>query len=301
MMADRVGFIGLGIMGQPMAMRIARAGLPMVVFDTSDAALAPFRELGTDIATSPRDVADRAEVVIACLPSVAVSHEVAGGPEGVAKGKKVRTYVETSTIGPDAIARIAAMLDGTGIDLLDAPVSNGRAGAENGTLTSICGGRAEVLARVRPIIAHYSANIFHVGPQPGAGQTAKLVNNMLSSASLMAAFEGMVMGVRAGLDAQALLDVINVSTGRSEATMVKFPRSIMTRTFGGRIATGKKDLDLYLSEAARVGAPARIAPALRALYDEAETSGGVIETHRIIQYLETLAGGVEVRGDGQDG
>lgn len=237
--------------------------------------------------------------MIVCLPSVAVSQEVACGPDGVAKGRTIRTYVETSTIGPAAIEAILAGLDGTGIDVLDAPVSNGQQGAIDGTLTSICGGPDEVLARARPVIECYSSHIFHVGKRPGSGQTAKLVNNMLSTASLMAAFEGMVMGVKAGLDAQALLDVINVSTGRSEATEIKFPRDIMTRTFGGRIRTGKKDLDLYLAEAEKVGAPVRISPALRALYGEAEGIG-VVETHRIIEYLEGLAGGIVVRGGGDD-
>lgn len=292
-MTDRIGFIGLGAMGRGMAMRIAGEGLPLLAFDISESMLVPFREQGIAIAASPREVADRAEVVIVCLPTVAASLAVA---TEVAAGGAIRIYVETSTIGPQAMAEVGARLAGTGIDLLDAPVSNGKEGAAAGTLTSICGGSESVLARARPAIECYSANVFHVGKQPGAGQTAKLVNNMLSAASLMAAFEGMVMGVKAGLDAQALLDVINVSTGRSEATMVKFPRTIMSRSFGGRITTGTKDLDLYIAEAERVGAPVRIAPALRALYAEAADQGGIAETHRIIQYLELLAGGVEVKG-----
>jgi len=297
-MNDRIGFIGLGMMGQGMAMRIAGAGLPLMVFDTSESALEPFREKDSAIGTSAREVADWADVVIVCLPSVAASLSVA---KEVSGGRSVHTYIETSTIGPQAMSRVSELFAGAGgIEVLDAPISNGKEGAAAGTLTSICGGRVKVLEKVRPVLECYSTNIFHVGDYPGAGQTAKLVNNMLSAASLMVAFEGMVMGVKAGLDAQALLDVINTSTGRSEATMVKFPRTIMTRIFGGRISTGAKDLDLYLAEAERVGAPVRIAPALRALYAEAADQGGVVETHRIIEYLEKLAGGVEVRAKKAD-
>lgn len=298
---DRVGVLGLGLMGAGMAAQIHAAGIPLVVFDISDERRARFRELGVDIASSARDLADRAEIVVSCLPSIEVSKQVSCGPGGVVEGRAAKIYVETGTVGTAAIIEIAEALSRAGIATIDAPVSGGQAGAEKGALSSIVAGAPEAVARFRPVVDAYSSHVFVVSDRPGPAQTAKLVNNMLSITGMIAAFEGMVMGARAGLDPQTMLDIINVSTGRNSATLEKIPQRILPRKFGGHIQTGVKDLGLYISESAELGVPVWMAPRALEVFRESIDHGFDKETMRIIQYMEGLAGGVEVKGRDADG
>ncbi|MGQ7793607.1 NAD(P)-dependent oxidoreductase [Faunimonas sp. B44] len=296
MTAERIGFIGLGRMGRPMAMRIHEAGFPLTVYDVAEAALEPFRARGIATAPSPREIADTSEIVFACIPSPEASHSVALGKDGIAEGKAVRVYVECSTIGPDHIAEIAEGLAPTGIAFLDAPISGGVPGAEQGTLSVVVAGPPAMLERVRPAMSAYAANIFHVSERPGPAQIAKLINNMLSTTGTVAAFEGMVFGAKAGLDVEALLDFINVSTGRNVATMQKIPANILTRTFGGNMKIGVKDLGLFVEQAEKHGIKPFIAPRVQEVFKAAIASGYDKETMRIIEFLEERAGGVVVKG-----
>lgn len=299
MAGQRIGFIGLGRMGRPMAMRVHEAGLPLTVHDVSAAALEPFRALGVPVASSPRGVADAAEIVFACLPSPAVSLAVALGDDGVAKGNAIEVYVECSTIGPDHVARIVEGLAGTGLSLLDAPVSGGIAGAEEGTLSVAVAGGAVALERARPALSAFAKHVFHVADRPGPAQVAKLINNMLSTTGTIAAFEGLVLGAKAGLTVETLVEFLNVSTGRNDATVNKIPRSILTRAFGGNIATGLKDLGLYIAQAESLGIAPYVAPRVREVFQDAIAAGYDRETMRIIEYLEARAGGdVIVAGGG---
>jgi 3-hydroxyisobutyrate dehydrogenase-like beta-hydroxyacid dehydrogenase len=297
MMTDRIGFIGLGRMGGPMARRIHEAGFELTVYDIVEAAVEPFRSRGVAVATSPLDVANRSEVVFACIPSPEASLAVAFGDDGIAKGSAIQLYVECSTIGPDYIGEIAQGLAPTGIAFLDAPISGGIPGAEQGTLSTVTAGSPAALERAKPAMLAYARNIFHVADTPGPAQIAKLINNMLSTTSTIAAFEGMVFGAKAGLDVEALLDFINVSTGRNVATMQKIPASIFPRTFGGKIATGVKDLSLFMKQAEKHGINPYIAPRLQEVFRDAIAAGFDKETMRIIEYLEQRAGeGVIVKG-----
>lgn len=292
----RVGFLGLGTMGGGMAARIHRAGFQLVVHDPAPAARVRFEGTGVRMAHGAREVADAAEVVFACLPSEHASLEAALGSDGVAGGRAVKVLVETSTLGRATVDRLAAGLAAAGIALVDAPVSGGGVGAEAGTLSMVASGPSTALARARPAIDAFAREVFHVAEEPGLAQTAKLINNMLSTTGLMAAFEGVVMGVKAGLDAQTLIEFINVSTGRNAATLDKFPAFILTRLFGGKMAIGTKDLRLYIEEAERQGVPAWLAPRALEIFEAARAAGFDRETFRIIEYMEQRAGGVVVRG-----
>lgn len=297
MSTDRIGFIGLGRMGRPMAMHIHEAGFPLTVFDVAASALEPFRARGVAVAGSPREVADAAKIVFACIPSPEVSLAVAFDDDGVSRGSAIQTYLECSTIGPDAMARIADGMAGTRITLLDAPVSGGVTGAEQATLSVVAAGDAAALARARPAMSAFARHVFHVSDRPGPAQVAKLINNMLSTTGTIAAFEGMVLGAKAGLDVEALLDFINVSTGRNVATMQKIPDSILTRKFGGKIDTAVKDLALYVGQAEKLGIEPYVASRAQEVFRDAIAAGYDKETMRVIQYFEECAGGnVVVKG-----
>jgi len=298
---DRIGLLGLGLMGAGMAARIHSRGLPLIVYDISEERCAPFRAKNVAIAASPKDLADQAEIVISCLPSVEVSREVSCGPGGVVEGKAVKIYVETGTIGTATMIEIGDILEKAGITAIDGPVSGGQAGAEKGTLSTILAGAPDVVSRFRQVAEAYASHVFVVADRPGPAQTAKLVNNMLSITGMIAAFEGMVMGAKAGLDPQTMLDIINVSTGRNSATLEKIPSRILPRKFGGHIQTGVKDLGLYISESQQLDVPVWMATKALDVFRVAIDHGFDKETMRIIQYMEALAGGIEVKGRTSDG
>ena len=297
MASDRIGFIGLGRMGGPMALNIHKAGFPLTVYDVAEPALQPFRSRGIGIATSPLDVANKAEIIFACIPAPEISLAVAFGEDSISKGSAVKVYLECSTIGPDYIAGIAEGLAPTGIAFLDTPISGGIPGAEQGTLSVVASGDPGALERARPAMSSYAKHIFHVANTPGPAQIAKLINNMLSTTGTIAAFEGMVFGAKAGLDVEALLDFINVSTGRNVATMQKIPANILTRKFGGKIETGVKDLGLFMKTAEKFGIKPYIAPRVQEVFRDAIDAGFDKETMRIVEFMEQRAGeGVMVKG-----
>lgn len=292
-MTDKtVGFIGLGNMGMPMARRILEADFKLTVLDTNPQALSEFHGKAT-IATTPRDVADNAEIVFACLPSPRVSLDVALGSDGVAHGKAIEVYVETSTLGTETMAELEAGLRDSGIVLLDGPISGGPPAARTGTLSAVVSGPGDAFAKARPAIEAFANRIFHLGVRPGQAQIAKLINNLLSSVGRVAAFEGAVMGEKAGLDLKTLIDFINVSTGRNSTTLDKFPAAVLPRTFkyGGNLSTGLKDAELIVKEAAALGAPLFVMPKVLELFRDAAAAGYKDrESLRVLEYVEKLAG-----------
>jgi 3-hydroxyisobutyrate dehydrogenase len=246
-MTQRVGIIGLGAMGGAMARRLAETGLPPLGFDLKP----PF-----DLATtaSAEALCAACDLVIFSLP-----HEVATAAAGaafIAHAPKGAILVDTSTVSPEASRALAAKVVASGRHMLDAPVSGGPAGARAGTMAMMVGGDVEVLERARQILARLTARIVHVGPS-GAGSVAKLVNNHLVGAHLLAAAQALRMGRLAGVDAPALLAAINGASGRSAATEVNFPRWILSDTFDSGFTAGLMRKDLRLA-AAMAGAPQHV-------------------------------------------
>jgi hypothetical protein len=225
-----IGFIGLGNMGFHMARRLLAAGHSVIALDTRKDVLDRMVALGASPAGSPKEVADRAETVMASLPTPDIVLQVATGPGGIIEGQRVRRFVDLSTTGSSMARRIFDLLKARAIVQVDAPVSGGVSGAEKGTLAVMASGpRAEVEA-VEPALA-VIGKVFHIGEQPGAGQTMKLANNFLSATAMAATSEAMVMGVKAGLDPRVMLDVINSGSGRNTATETKFPKNVLPGTF----------------------------------------------------------------------
>ena len=248
---DPVGLVGLGAIGGELAGALIDASHRLVVYDTRPEAVAALVERGAVAAASVAELADAAPVVLLSLPTPAVVREVAIGEGGLVGGRAVRLVVDLSTTGAIVAEEVAGALEAAGIAHLDAPVSGGVAGAKARSLTVMTSGDPAVLARVQPLLETFGRRVFHVGSRPGQGQTAKLLNNLLSATAMAITAEAMTAGVRCGLDPATLLEVINASSGRNSATQDKFPEDVITRRFaaGFRLALMTKDVELALSEA----------------------------------------------------
>lgn len=290
-MIDGIGFIGLGKMGSPIATRLLGLTRQLTVFDVREAAVEPLVAGGGAAAKSVAEVADRCEVVFMSLPQPEIVAEVALGLNGIQGGSKTKILIDLSTTGPRTTEKIAAGLADCGIELIDAPVSGGLAGAVNGTLAVMVAGAASPVERVYELLARIG-NVFHVGTRPGLGQTMKLCNNLLSATALAISSEAMVVGAKAGLDPQMMLDVINAGSGRNSATQDKFPRSILNRRFDFGFTTGLmyKDVKLYIEEAEYLGVLTWIAPAVRQLWLQACVELGLqSDFTAIVRCIERLA------------
>lgn len=243
-------------MGGPMTGRLLDAGHELTVFDASEAALKPLLERGAHRATSPKEVASAAEIVMTSLPTPDIVEQVALGADGLLQGTKIKTMVDLSTTGPGMANKVAKGLAEQGIQWVDAPVSGGIAGAKSGTLAVMVSCPQATFETVQPIVANFG-KIFFVGEKPGLAQVVKLGNNMMAAAALVVASEALAMGVKAGIDPKIMVDVINVSSGRNSATQDKFPRSILPGTFDFGFATGLsyKDVRLCIDESEALGVP----------------------------------------------
>jgi 3-hydroxyisobutyrate dehydrogenase-like beta-hydroxyacid dehydrogenase len=263
-----IGFIGLGKMGFPMARRLIEAGHRLVVFDTRKEAVERLVALGAEAASSPKHVADRTETVMASLPSLEASLDVATGAGGVIEGKRVKRFVDLSTVGSQMAARIHDLLKGRNIVQIDSPVSGGVGGAEKGTLAVMVSGPRAEFEAIKPAL-EVIGKVFFIGEKPGSGQTMKLANNFLSATAMVATSEAVVMGVKSGLDPEIMIDVINAGSGLNTASRDKFPRSVLPRSFDFGFATGLmvKDVRLCLEEMRSLGLSMEVAEAVARLWE----------------------------------
>ncbi|QIG97102.1 MULTISPECIES: NAD(P)-dependent oxidoreductase [unclassified Bradyrhizobium] len=263
-----IGFIGLGKMGFPMARRLIEAGQKLTVFDTSKDALDKLVALGAEAATSPKDVADRVETVMASLPSLQASLEVATGTGGVIEGTRVKRFIDLSTVGSQMAVKIHDLLAKKNIVQIDSPVSGGVSGAEKGTLAVMVSGPRADFELVKSAL-DVIGKVFFIGTKPGSGQTMKLANNFLSATAMVATSEAVVMGVKSGLDPAVMIDVINAGSGLNTASRDKFPRSVLPRSFDFGFATGLmvKDVRLAVEEMRSLGLSMEVAEAVGRLWE----------------------------------
>ncbi len=263
-----IGFIGLGNMGFPMARRLIEAKHQLVVFDTRKEAVDKLVALGAQAAVSAKDVADRVETVMASLPSLQASLEVATGKDGVVEGSRVKRFADLSTVGSQMAVRIHDILAKRHIVQIDSPVSGGVGGAEKGTLAVMVSGPKADFETLKPAL-EVIGKVFFIGEKPGAGQTMKLANNFLSATAMVATSEAVVMGVKSGLDPKVMIDVINSGSGQNTASRDKFPRAILPRSFDFGFATGLmvKDVRLCLDEMKSLGLKMEVAEAVARLWE----------------------------------
>lgn len=243
----RIGYIGLGVMGGALARRLLREH-KLTVFDLSPERRAEFAALGAVVADSPAAVGAVSDIVLTCLPTSAqVKQVVFGDNDGLIRGMKPGSLIVDQTSGATAATRaMAAELAGTGIELIDGPVSGGPRGADAGTIAIMVGCTPEQYARVEPILTVISPNVAHVGPL-GAGHTLKAVNNMMSAANRLLAFEAVSIAAANGLDPKVVVDVINKSSGRNNATLNVFPQNIFTDDFHARFTMALMEKDVALA------------------------------------------------------
>jgi 3-hydroxyisobutyrate dehydrogenase-like beta-hydroxyacid dehydrogenase len=287
-----IGFIGLGNMGGPMARRLIAAGHKLVVYDTRNDTVAPLVALGAQVASSPADVADRVETVMASLPSLQISAKVAIGEAGVIEGKRIKRLVDLSTTGSRVAAEICAELAKKNIVQIDSPVSGGVGGATKGTLAVMVSGPQADIDVVKDALAVFG-KVFVTGHKPGMAQTMKLANNFLSATAMAATSEAVAMGVKAGLDPAVMINVINAGSGRNTASDGKFPNTVLPRTFNYGFATALmlKDVRLCAEEARELGVPNAV---MRAVLDQWEITnsefGGDSDFTAIVRMIERRAG-----------
>ena len=265
----RVGFVGLGTVGGPMARRLLEAGHQLSVYDTAPIAVSGLAEAGAEACESARGVADVADLVLVSLPSPEVVSEVA---RDLAGGSALRVYVDLSTTGPQVAEEVAELMGTAGVGVVDAPVSGGRAGAESGRLTVMVAGAPEDVAIARPVLELLGSRIFVVGEQPGQGQAVKVINNLMSACSIAITAEATSLGVKAGVDPATLLEVVAASSGSNTAAAQKFPAYVLTRSFeqGFRLNLMAKDVRLCLSEARRHNVPMLLGATLEQLWNLGE-------------------------------
>jgi 3-hydroxyisobutyrate dehydrogenase-like beta-hydroxyacid dehydrogenase len=263
-----IGFIGLGRMGFHMARRLIEAQHQLVVFDTRQDAVDQLVALGAAPASSPREVANRVETVMASLPSLQASLDVATGAGGVIEGSRVQRFIDLSTVGSEMAVRIHDLLARRNLVQLDSPVSGGVAGAEKGTLAVMVSGPRADYETVKSALAVIGKPFF-IGEKPGSGQTMKLANNFLSATAMVATSEAVVMGVKSGLDPTVMIEVINAGSGMNTASRDKFPRSVLPRSFDFGFATGLmvKDVRLCLQEMKLLGLNMEVAEAVGRLWE----------------------------------
>ncbi len=263
-----IGFIGLGNMGFPMARRLIEAKHQLTVFDTRKEVVDKLVAMGAQGSSSTRDIADRCETVLASLPSLQASLDVATGAGGVIEGKRVKRFVDLSTVGSQMAVKIHGLLAKKNIVQLDSPVSGGVGGAEKGTLAVMVSGPRADYEAAKPAL-DVIGKVFFIGEKPGAAQTMKLANNFLSATAMVATSEAVVMGVKAGLDPAVMIDVINAGSGLNTASRDKFPRSVLPRSFDFGFATGLmvKDVRLALEEMKSLGLSMEVAEAVGRLWE----------------------------------
>jgi 3-hydroxyisobutyrate dehydrogenase-like beta-hydroxyacid dehydrogenase len=295
MSGKELGFIGVGRMGNHMAGRLLEAGYAVTIYDTNETAMQRLEQRGAKRAKSAADVAAQCETVLVSLPTPDIVKAVALGTDGVIAGGKAKVFVDLSTTGPRIAKEVAAGLAKEGITAIDAPVSGGPSGAEKGTLAMMIAGPRALAEELRPVI-EVLGKFFYIGDAPGAGQTMKVINNLLSATAVTITSEAMVMGVKAGLDPTTMLDVINAGSGRNTATADKFPRCVVNRRFDFGFTTSLlyKDIRLCLEEAEALGVPMIVGNAVRQMMAIGKAAQGPdADITEFVKPLEKWAG-VEV-------
>ena len=260
-----IGFIGVGNMGNPMATRLLDGGHRLTVHDIREDALTPFLERQAQRADSPKETGDRSEIVCVSLPTLATLRQVVLADGGLLAGARLKLLVNTCTVGMPLVAEIEQAAAKRGIRVVDACISGGPAGAAAGTLSVMVSGAPEDVALTRPLFECWGSRITVAGDRPGAAQALKLTNNVLAGVALMASSEAFVMGAKAGLKPQAMVDAINAGSGRNVATLEMFPRSVLPGSFdyGAEIVTLLKDMDLAIQQGEALGVPMWVCQAAR--------------------------------------
>lgn len=288
----KLGFLGLGIMGGPMAAKLREAGHDVFLWSNTAAKAQKLAANGSHACVTPAEVAREAECVFLCVGDTAMSREVILGKDGLAEGSRPGLIiVDCSTVAPSASKQLATDLAARGIEFLDAPCTGSKAGAEAGTLTFMVGGKEELFERVRPFFEAMGKQLYYCGAS-GQGLHVKLSQNLLLGSLLQAFNESFVLAKKAGVDPELLLDVVNNSAARSGMVSAKAPL-VFARNFSTNFSVKwlEKDLSLMLESAAELNVPAPMTALAQQLLRAAIAKGyGEDDMCGSIRVLEDITG-----------
>jgi 2-hydroxy-3-oxopropionate reductase len=287
------GYLGVGAMGQPMAHKLLDAGHSLTIYDINEAAMRPLLERQARRGASPRDLADRCEIVFVSLPTLGAFREVAFGADGLMHGNTMKLLVNTCTVGVPFVREIEQTMAQRGVTVVDCPISGGPPGARAGTLSVMVSGDPAAVERVRPMISLWGKTLNIAGDKPGAAQVLKLTNNILSAVALAATAEAFVMGAKGGLDPEVMVRAISAGSGRNSAVEGKFPATVLTRSFdyGAEMHIIMKDIDLAIAQGEELGVPMWVCEAARLVFKHAMHKGAAKEDlTAIVKYIERDAG-----------
>jgi 3-hydroxyisobutyrate dehydrogenase-like beta-hydroxyacid dehydrogenase len=286
-----IGFLGLGRMGAPMAANLLKAGHTLLVHDVSADAVAALVAQGAQAAGSAAALGEQCDVVFTSLPTPAIVREAVLGPDGVCARRQPAILCDLSTSGPQLAQDLAAALPQ--VACFDAPVSGGIKGAVEATISIMVGGPStEYEVNLRSLLEAIGKPT-HMGEAPGAGQTMKLVNNLLGAVAIGVTAEGMAFGIKQGLDPAKMIAVLNQSTGVNSATRDKWPRSVLPRTFdfGFAAALSLKDTRLLMDEAEAAGVPLPLGKVVQVYLERTlEREGPAADFTAIAKVVEEAAG-----------
>ncbi len=292
----KIGFIGLGIMGKPMSRNLLKAGHQLVVFNRSKGAVNELVAAGAKPAANPREVAEQAEIVITMLPNSPQVREVVLGEGGVIEGAaKGSVVIDMSSIAPLVSREIAARLDEKGIEMLDAPVSGGEPKAIDGTLAVMVGGKKEIFDKCCPLMKVMASSVVLVG-SAGAGNVAKLANQVIVALNIAAMSEALVLAAKAGVDPDLVYQAIRGGLAGSAVLDAKAPL-IMDRKFnpGFRIDLHIKDLNNVLETSHSIGVPLQLTASVMEIMQALKVDGlGDADHGSLVRYYEKMAG-IEVK------
>ncbi len=298
-MGKKIGFIGVGTMGKPMAKNLLKAGFEMTTcMHVNPVPVRELEELGAKVASSPKEVAVLSEVVITCLPDAPQVEEVILGPNGILEGATPGSIIiDTSTISPLATQRIAAVVAQKGCKMLDAPMSGGEAGAIAGTLTFMVGGDKTAFEACRDIFEAMGKQIYHVG-DVGMGEVLKLCNNLMLGINLLGVCEAFTLGVKAGLKAETLAEVVGVSSGNSAVIERYLPRTILRNQYkpGFMLDLMCKDMGLALQLAKALDIPTLVGSSTGQVLDLVQGMGKGRDDFTVVATLYQDVAGVTIAG-----
>ena len=296
---ERVGFIGLGVMGAPMAGHLARAGHAVSVYDLAPGAAQRLAESqpGITARASLREVAAHSDLIVTMLPNGRVVREVVFADDGLLAGwARGGLLLDTSSAEPWITRETAARLFEHGIAMVDAPVSGAAWGAQAAELMFMVGGAQADVARARPLLDAMGRAVFHLGAL-GAGHTMKCLNNLITAVTLTATAEGLAIGTRAGLDPAVMTDVLNEATGGSWITRTHIHQRVISRSFDDpfKLELMLKDMGIAVDLARELGMPAPISEEGRRLWQQADAARGPgVSVSELVRWVETEAG-TEIR------
>lgn len=290
----KAGFIGTGSIGLPLAMCILEQEESLLAFDINPAATQPLVDKQAQIARTPLDVANGADCVFACMPSIASFDAIVAGPDGIVNGERIRLFVNLGTMGTETVERAEKALAAKGVAMLDSPITGGVQRARDADITVVTSGPRAAYEQAESLLQSFAREIHYVGEQVGQAQLVKISNNIMSFANLIVGLEALTMAAKGGVDPEKALAVINSGSGQNSATLTKIPNFILNRRFEEMQAPMhivEKDAMLWRMEAERLEVPQNVASAAYLTLQQALAMGlrgG--DLSEIVKVIERAAG-----------